>query len=65
MSGLFNYAESGNNAPGKQALEAYTYLSGLADEQLQKLSKIIHTDIPKFNGLIRDKALPVVGLKNE
>ena len=65
ISGLYNFAASGNSAPAKQVKDAYVELSGQADIQLNKLKKIIDEDLVKFNQEIREKALPVIGLKKE
>lgn len=65
ISGLYDFASSGNAAPARQVKEAYAELSGQADMQLDKLKKIMNEDIPAFNQLIRDRALPLIGLKKE
>lgn len=63
IAGLYNYAASGNYAPTKQVQEAYVDLSKQADDQLNKLKKILGEDVPKLNQLIRQKQLPVIGVK--
>jgi photosystem II stability/assembly factor-like uncharacterized protein len=63
LAGLFNVANSGNFAPSKQAREVYTDLSAQIDVQLNKLKTIKEKDIAAFNELIRQKALPVIGIK--
>jgi methyl-accepting chemotaxis protein len=65
ISGLYDFASSGNSAPARQVREAYAELSSQADAQLNKLKKIMEEDLLKFNQLIREKALPVIGLKKE
>ncbi len=65
ISGLYDFAASGNSAPAKQVKEAYADLSSQADLHLNNLKRIISDDLVKFNQLIRDKALPVIGLKKE
>ena len=65
ISGLYNYAASGTYAPTKQVKDALADLGGQADTQLSKLKKLLDTDVVKLNQLIRDKALPVIGLKKE
>ena len=62
LSGVFDAANSGNMAPSKQVKEVYATLSAQCDEQLTKLKKITDEDIVKFNQLIREKSLPVIGL---
>jgi methyl-accepting chemotaxis protein len=65
LSGLFDAANSGNMAPSKQVKEVFADLSKQCDEQLAKLKKIKESDISKLNQLIREKAVPVIGLKKE
>jgi hypothetical protein len=63
IAGVYGYAASGNYAPTQQVKEAYSYLSGKADEQLASLQTIMEVDVPKLNNLIREKQLPVIGVK--
>jgi photosystem II stability/assembly factor-like uncharacterized protein len=63
LSGVFDVANSGVNAPSKQSKEVFAELSKQADEQLNKLKKIMNEDVLKFNQLIREKSLPVIGVK--
>ncbi|MBN8698088.1 MAG: hypothetical protein J0L54_00670 [Chitinophagales bacterium] len=65
ISGLYDFASSGNAAPAKQVKEAYTELSAQADGYLAKLKKIFDEDLVKFNHLVREKSLPVIGLKKD
>ncbi len=65
LSGLYGNAEAGNGALPKQVKEAYQVISGLIDDQLNRLKNIMETDVTKLNQLIREKKLPVVGLKKE
>ncbi|HSU28055.1 MAG TPA: hypothetical protein VLJ68_06725 [Chitinophagaceae bacterium] len=65
LGGVFDAASSGNMAPSKQSKEVYADLAAQCDEQLNKLKKIQEQDIPALNQLIRDKSLPVIGLKKE
>jgi hypothetical protein len=65
LSGLFDAANSGNTAPSKQVKEVYEDLSGQIDSELNKLKRIKEQDIPALNKLIREKAVPVIGLKRE
>ncbi len=65
ISGLYDFASSGNAAPAKQVKDAYAELSAQADIQLNKLKRIIEEDLVKLNGMIREKALPVIGIKKE
>ncbi len=63
ISGLYDFANSGNAAPAKQVKDAYIDLSAQVDVQLNKLKTILATDLPLLNKLIREKELPVIGLK--
>ncbi len=65
ISGLYDFAVSGNSAPAKQVKEAFTELGGQADVQLNKLKKIMDEDLVKLNAMIREKALPVIGVKKD
>ena len=65
ISGLYNFASSGNNPPAKQVKEAYADLSMQADVQLNKLKKIMDEDLTKFNQAIKEKSLPVIGIKKD
>jgi hypothetical protein len=65
LSNLYGNAAAGNGALSKQSKEAYAVIGGQIDEQLNKLKNILETDMVKLNQLIREKALPVIGLKKE
>jgi photosystem II stability/assembly factor-like uncharacterized protein len=65
VAGIYDYAASGNYAPTQQVKEAFSFLSAKADAELSELKTIIDTDLPKFNALIREKQLPVIGVKKE
>ena len=63
LSGLFNVANSGNMPPSKQSRDVFNDLSAQVDRELVKLKEIKEKDIPAFNELIRQKSLPVIGLR--
>jgi hypothetical protein len=63
LSGVFDAANSGNFAPSKQVREVYNDLASQIDAQIARLNAIKQKDIPAFNELIRQKALPVIGVK--
>ncbi|MDB5198001.1 MAG: glycosyl hydrolase, partial [Flaviaesturariibacter sp.] len=63
LSGVFDVANSGNFAPSKQVREVYADLASQIDAQLVKLNGIKQKDVPAFNEAIRQKALPVIGVK--
>jgi photosystem II stability/assembly factor-like uncharacterized protein len=63
LSGVFDAANSGNFGPSKQVRDVFADLSAQVDVQLNKLNTIKQITIPAFNDLIRQKALPVIGVK--
>jgi hypothetical protein len=65
LSGVYDNAASGNGAPSKQVKEAYAVISGLIDAEITKFKTVLNEDVPKLNQLIREKTLPVIGLKKE
>ena len=65
LSNVYNNASAGNGAPGKQVKEAYAVISGLIDAEINKFKVVLNDDVPKLNKLIREKTLPVIGLKKD
>jgi photosystem II stability/assembly factor-like uncharacterized protein len=65
IAGLYDVAESGYNPPSKQIKESFADLSAQADVQLNKLKKIITTDLTTLNKRINEKQMPVIGTKRE
>jgi ElaB/YqjD/DUF883 family membrane-anchored ribosome-binding protein len=63
LSGLFDVVNSGNMAPSKQAKEVFSDLSAKSDAELAKLKQIMTDDLAKLNQLIREKSLPIIGVK--
>ena len=63
ISGLFDYAGSGYNPPTEQVKQVYNELGALADIQLNKLKSLMEVDVPELNKMIREKAIPVIGVK--
>jgi hypothetical protein len=63
ISGLFDYASSGNNPPSQQAIESFAYLSKEADKHLAILKQVMQNEVKQFNQLIYRKMLPVIGVK--
>ncbi len=63
LSGVFDVAASGVSAPSKQVRNVYTELAAQADAELKKLDDIKQKDIPAMNALIREKAVPVIGVR--
>jgi photosystem II stability/assembly factor-like uncharacterized protein len=65
LGGIYNVASSGNFAPSRQVREAFAEIGGQADVAIAKWKMLLTKEIPAFNELIRAKALPVIGVKNE
>jgi photosystem II stability/assembly factor-like uncharacterized protein len=65
IAGLYGYASSGNYAPTKQVKEAYKELSAQADVELNKFKMILNSDLPKFNQLLRERQMELIGVKKE
>jgi hypothetical protein len=63
LSGIFDVANSGNFPPSRQARDVYNALAADIDVQLAKLNSIKQKDIPALNELIRQKSLPVIGIR--
>ena len=42
-----------------------SFLGTKADAELNKLKTIIDVDVPKFNTLIRDNQMRIIGIKKE
>lgn len=63
LAGVFNAANSGNMAPSKQSHDVYADIAGKCDVELAKLAKLKKEDLAKFNELVREKKLTVVGVK--
>ncbi|MCF8415169.1 MAG: glycosyl hydrolase [Crocinitomicaceae bacterium] len=62
ISGLYNYASSGNTAPNKQVKDAFLELKTLADEQLKLFQSVIEKDVVELNMKIKRSDLPVIGI---
>jgi photosystem II stability/assembly factor-like uncharacterized protein len=65
LSNIYGNAAAGYGALSKQSKEAYAAIGGQIDGQLNKLKNIVEVDIVKLNKMIREKTLPVIGLKKE
>lgn len=63
LSGLFDVANSGNFAPSRQVQEVYRELATAIDAELARLRQVEETDVKRLNDLIREKALPVIGVR--
>jgi photosystem II stability/assembly factor-like uncharacterized protein len=62
LSNVIDAAASGNKAPSKQALDVYEVIAKDCDVQLGKLKSLEANEVKKLNELIREKALPVIGV---
>jgi hypothetical protein len=60
LSGVFDVAASGYNAPSKQVKEVYAELAGQIDVQLAALKKIKEDDLKALNDLITKNAMPLI-----
>lgn len=63
IAGVYNVANTGNTAPSKQVRDVFAELSAQADQEIAKFNSIKQKDIPAFNELVRQKALPVISVK--
>ncbi|HEY0676724.1 MAG TPA: hypothetical protein VGD17_00510 [Chitinophagaceae bacterium] len=65
LSGVFDAANSGVQAPSRQVRDVYETLSKQADAELAKLKRIREEEISRLNQLIREKSVPVIGLRKD
>lgn len=63
LAGVFDAANSGQTAPSRQALDVYSALASQVDAELARLKAVKERDVPALNELIRQKSLPVIGVK--
>ncbi len=63
LSALAGVVAAGDNRPTDQAVAVYNELTGLIDAELATLSTILTTDLPAFNELVREKAVPAIVLE--
>jgi len=62
ISEIYHYAESGNYPPTQQVKDAFSFLEKKAEAQLEAFRNVVAVDLPRFNELIREKKLPLIGL---
>jgi hypothetical protein len=62
LSGLYNYASSGNTAPNQQVKQAFSELSNLADAVLKNFDSIVQQDVYELNKLIKTSELKIIGI---
>jgi photosystem II stability/assembly factor-like uncharacterized protein len=63
ISGIYDFAASGNNPPSQQAIESFTYLSAEADKHLAVFKQVMQNEVRRLNQLIYQKTIPVIGVK--
>jgi photosystem II stability/assembly factor-like uncharacterized protein len=57
IAALMGAVEGVDGEPTAQSYEVYDYLSGLLDQQMNRLDVLIRTDLEEFNKLLRSKGL--------
>jgi len=57
IAALMGAVEGVDGRPTAQSYEVYDYLSGLLDQQLNRVDVLIRTDLEEFNRLLRSKGL--------
>jgi hypothetical protein len=65
LGGIYNVANSGNMGPSKQVRDAYADIAAQCDAAISRLKKVFERDVPALNEMIRQKTLPVIGVKKE
>ena len=65
IGNVFNTANSGNFPPSKQVKEVFADLSAQADKYINQYKQIRDVQIPAFNKIIHEKAIPVIRVVNE
>lgn len=63
ISALASVVASADARPTDQSYELFGELSRKADEQIEKLSGIIDTDLSLFNKMVRETGIPVIYIK--
>ena len=60
IGNVFNTANSGNFPPSKQVKEVFADLAAQADKYINQYKQIRDVQIPAFNKLVHERALPVI-----
>ncbi|MFK7808654.1 MAG: WD40/YVTN/BNR-like repeat-containing protein [Saprospiraceae bacterium] len=63
LAHLNSLTRGGNYPPTAQAIAVKNELTGLIDQELEKLQVILNQDIPKFNQLMREKQVDAIILE--
>jgi len=65
IAALASVVASTDARPTDQSYEVFKELSAKADEQIQKLNKILEVDVPVFNKLVQDAGIPAILVRSE
>ena len=60
LDGLAGVVQAGDNAPTQQEVQVYKMLRGRLDEQLAAWKKIMSSDVPAFNQLVKSSDVPAL-----
>lgn len=65
IAALASVVASTDARPTDQSYEVFKELSVKADEQIQKLNKILEVDVPVFNKLVQDAGIPAILVRSK
>ncbi|TET67356.1 MAG: glycosyl hydrolase [Candidatus Aminicenantes bacterium] len=65
IAALASVVASTDARPTDQSYEVFKELSAKADEQIQKLNKILEVDVPVFNKLVQDAGIPAILVRSK
>jgi photosystem II stability/assembly factor-like uncharacterized protein len=60
LASLTSVVASADAVPTRQSYEVFQEISARIDQQLERLYAVLDTDVPAFNTLLRDTAVPAV-----
>jgi photosystem II stability/assembly factor-like uncharacterized protein len=60
LASLMSVLSSADAAPPRQAHLVYEHLAGLARRELERLDRLVETDVAALNGLVREAGLPAI-----
>jgi hypothetical protein len=60
LGGLMGFILSGERRPPKQAYDVYTVLGGKLDGEIAKLERVIATELPKLNAMLKAAGVPEI-----
>jgi hypothetical protein len=61
LGGLMSFVMSGERRPPKQAYDVWAVLAPKTDGELLKLERVITTQLPKVNALLKAAGQPEIG----